>query len=186
MSARDDIAESELIDRYQSSGDQQWLSQLFVPYMELLYGVALKYLKQKSDAEDLVMDVYELVGRKLKTHEVKDFRPWLYVVAKNCCFDRLRKASSRQKKENTAHDMYSETIFHPDNVKKENQLNKLEDCVEKLNKEQKTCVTAFYYQSMTYEQIAEHYSLSWNTVRSSIQNGRRKLKICMDSKKTTN
>ena len=183
MSARDDITEAELIRRYKATNDQALLSQLFLPYMELLYGVSLKYLKNSTDAEDAVMDVYELVSKKLKTHEVKDFRPWLYVVTKNCCFDKLRKANRKLQKENEAHDVYSDTIFHPDSVSKETMLVKLEDCIEKLNKEQKTCIQAFYYQSMSYEQIAKHHKLSWNTVRSSIQNGRRKLKICLDSKK---
>lgn len=183
MSAHDDIAEAELIRKYKATEDQKWLSKLFIPYMELLYGVSLKYLKNPAEAEDTVMDVYELVSKKLKTHEVKDFRPWLYVVTKNYCFDKLRKASRKQEKENMAYDMYSNNIFHPDNVTKETMLVKLEQCLDSLNKEQKTCVQAFYYQSMTYEQIAQHHNMSWNTVRSSIQNGRRKLKICLDSKK---
>ncbi len=154
--------------------------------MELLYGVCLKYLKNPTDAQDAVMDTYELISKKLKSHEVQDFKPWLYVVTKNLCFDTLRKSNRKRAKENAAHDMYSEDIFHPDIEAKEQLYVEMEKCLEKLNKEQKTCVEAFYYKSMTYEQISEHYNFSWNTVRSSIQNGRRKLKICLDSKKKTN
>ncbi len=182
MSADGDITEAELIQKYQQSGDQQWLGKLFTPYMQLLYGVCLKYLKNSTKAEDAVMDVYEHVSQKLKTHKVEDFRPWLYVVTKNHCFDKLRKASKKLEKEKKAQDMYSETIFHPDNVSKEDQLVKMEACIEKLNKEQKSCIEAFYYKALSYDLIAEKYGLSWNSVRSYIQNGRRKLKHCMDSK----
>jgi len=182
LSANGDITEQELINEYRRSGEQSKMGQLFSPYLELLYGVCLKYLKDPNAAEDAVMDVYVLVSKKLLKHEVKDFRPWLYVVTKNHCFDILRKAKKRIEKEKSAQHMYSETIFHPDSVVKETLLVKMEQCIEKLNKEQKCCIDAFYYKSMTYEQIAASYDLSWNQVRSNIQNGRRKLKICLDTK----
>lgn len=182
MSADGDIEEAELIKKYQETGDQKWLGLLFTPYMELLYGVSLKYLKDTTKAQDAVMDVYEQVSKKLKTHKVDSFRPWLYVVAKNHCFDKLRKASRKLEKEKAAQDMYSTTVFHPDNVSKEALLVKMETCLEKLNKEQKNCVEAFYYKSLSYDLIAKEYGLSWNSVRSYIQNGRRKLKQCLDSK----
>lgn len=182
MSADGDISEAKLIEKYQLTNDQKWLGQLFTPYMELLYGVCLKYLKDTNKAQDAVMDVYEHVSKKLKTHQVEEFRPWLYVVTKNHCFDQLRKATKKLEKEKSAKDMYSTTVFHPDNVSKEAMLVKMENCIEKLNKEQKTCIEAFYYKSMSYELIAGEYGLSWNSVRSYIQNGRRKLKQCLDSK----
>lgn len=180
MSGHDDISEQRLIKDYQSTGDQKKLGKLFTPYMELTYGVCLKYLKDKSAAQDAVMDIYEKISKKLKAHEIEAFRPWLYVVAKNHCFEKLRKQSRSMEKEMSAHDMYSTTVFHPDSIDKEAKLTQIEICMEKLNAEQKTCVEAFYYKSMSYEQIAETYKLKWNTVRSSIQNGRRNLKKCID------
>ena len=182
MSAHDDIAEKDLLQQYRQSQDQKWVGQLFEPYMELLYGVCMKYLKDKTLAKDAVMDIYVHVSEKLKTHEVEKFRPWLYVVAKNHCYEQLRKSSRSREKEMSAHDVYSKTIFHPDSVSKETMLVKMENCIEKLSKEQKSCVKAFYFKAMSYDLIAKEHNLKWNTVRSHIQNGRRKLKICMDSK----
>jgi len=182
LSLDSNISEEELIKQYQLTEDQECLGKLFTPYMELMYGVCLKYLKDSTKAQDAVMDVYVHVGKKLKTHQVEDFRPWLYVVTKNHCFDQLRKASKKLEKEKAAKDMYSTTVFHPDNVSKEALLIKMEACVEKLNKEQKNCIEAFYYKSLSYDLIAKEYGLSWNSVRSYIQNGRRKLKQCLDSK----
>lgn len=182
MSAHGDISEKDLLQNYKQSQDQKWVGQLYEPYMSLLYGVCMKYLKDPTLAKDAVMDIYIHISEKLKTHEVEKFRPWLYVVAKNHCYEQLRKSSKRIEKEISANDVYSETIFHPDSVSKETRLLKMEHCIEKLNMEQKSCVQAFYFKSMSYERIAQEYNLKWNTVRSHIQNGRRKLKICMDSK----
>ena len=128
------------------------------------------------------MDVYEHVSKKLKTHEVKAFRPWLYVVTKNHCMEKMRKQSRDKEKKKLAHDVYLETVYHPDNVDVENRHQRMEYCMDQLNTEQKACIEAFYYQSMTYEQISEKTCLKWNTVRSHIQNGRRNLKKCIDNK----
>jgi|GEM_PF-94254 len=176
------ISETKLIEEYQQSGKQRLVGKLFEPYLELLYGVCLKYLKDPALAQDAVMDVYVHVSEKLKTHEVDTFRPWLYVVAKNHCMEKLRKSSRRLSKEKVAFDMYTENVFHPDNGIKEDLLTKMESCMEKLNVEQKQCLSAFYYQSKSYKIIAEEQGIAWNKVRSNIQNGRLKLKNCMDSK----
>ena len=178
--------EQQLIQQYQATGNQAFVGKLFSPYMGLLYGVCLKYLKDQHRAEDAVMDIYVLVSKKLKTHQVEAFRPWLYVVAKNNCFEKLRKANTQQQKEKQAFTVYSETIFHPDYESKEKDLERMEACMEALNEEQKRCISAFYYQSKTYQDIADIFDLPWNRVRSHIQNGRLKLKKCIEATSKTN
>jgi len=74
------------------SGDLQVLGVLYSGYTELVYGVCLKYFKQEEQASDAVMDIFEELIQKAKKHEVDKFRPWLYVLAKNHCLMRLRKA----------------------------------------------------------------------------------------------
>lgn len=182
MSAHDDISEEQLIKNYQATGNQKWLGQLFSNYLNLIFGLCLKYFKNKVEAEDAVMDIYELVGKKLKTHDIQDFRPWLYVVSRNYCLEQLRKNSRQSAKRKEADLMYSETIFHPDDIKKEKLLTKMEECLDKLNKEQNLCVRAFYLETLSYEQIVLKYELEWKKVRSFIQNGRRNLKNCMEAK----
>ncbi len=181
LSVHHDISELELIERYQSTCDQKWLGELYSRYKPLVYGVCLKYLKEVHQAEDASMDIYEHLSEKLKTHQVDNFKSWLYVVVKNHCFQKLRTRTKSLQKEKAANDMYSTTVFHPDNVNKEKRLKKLEKCTENLSQEQKNCITAFYYKSMSYQKIAQKYDLPWHTVRSHIQNGRRNLKKCMDN-----
>ena len=184
MNADHDISEAELINKYQTSKDQSWLGQLFTPYFNLIFGLCLKYFKDRTKAEDAVMDIYELLSRKLLTHDVKDFRPWLFVVSKNFCLEQLRKGQKQQLKKNEAIDMYSATIFHPDDIDKEAQLVKMEECIDKLKSVQKNCIKAFYLEALTYEDIVDKYQIEWNKVRSNIQNGRRNLKKCMETTST--
>jgi len=166
---------------YQSTYDQKYLAELFVAYQELIFGVCLKYFKNKADAEDGLMSVYEQVSKKLKTHQVDNLRPWLYVLTKNHCLEKLRKKGKAFTKEKEAANMYSDTVFHLDSIDKEEKLNKLENCMDKLIKEQKNCIRLFYFEKKSYQEIAESDGMAWSKVRSYIQNGRRMLKKCMEA-----
>lgn len=174
------ISDKELLSEYKTSHDQKKLLPLYERYTPLIYGVALKYLQNKTDAEDLTMNVYEHIAKKLKSHEVDNFKSWLYVVTKNLCYEKLRKEKRNKEKENNASVVYSETVFHLDSVDNQEVLIRLNTCLKKLNDEQKSCVEDFYYNNMSYNVIAAKYGLSWNRVRSYIQNGRRMLKNCIE------
>ena len=65
---------------------------------------------------------------------------------------------------------------------REENLDRLEDCIQNLPAEQKQAVSLFYLQEKCYNDIVLSTGMEWNTVRSLIQNGRRNLKICMEKK----
>ncbi|MBS1936127.1 MAG: sigma-70 family RNA polymerase sigma factor, partial [Bacteroidetes bacterium] len=67
-------------------------------------------------------------------------------------------------------------------MEKEEHLERLQDCMQTLNDEQRTTVTLFYLENKCYKEITELTGMEWNKVRSQIQNGRRNLKICMEQK----
>ena len=127
------------------------------------------------------MNIYEELLTKLQTNEVQNFKSWLYVVAKNHCLMQLRKEKKNITVEFTPSVMQSEDFTHLDSVlEKENELKKLEYCIEHLPIEQKQSIQLFYLENKCYNEIATQTGFDWNKVRSLIQNGRRNLKICMD------
>jgi RNA polymerase sigma-70 factor (ECF subfamily) len=65
---------------------------------------------------------------------------------------------------------------------KEENLSRLEDCIQTLAHEQQTTIRLFYLDEKCYNEIVEITGLEWNRVRSYIQNGRRNLKLCIESK----
>jgi len=157
-------------------------SALFNRYLELVYGVCLKYMGNKVDAQDELMNVYELFIKKIKEHDVENVKSWLYVLTKNHCLGVLRKLKRDTEKFDQFAVMYSEQDYHPlDREEKEQTLDKLEKCVEGLNELQAACVRAFYYEKKSYDEISNLLKIDWNKIRSNIQNGRRNLKKCMGS-----
>ncbi|MGZ4012602.1 MAG: RNA polymerase sigma factor, partial [Flavisolibacter sp.] len=85
-----ELSDSELVSSYKKSGDINVLGDLFQRYMDLVYGVCLKYLKVPENAQDSVISIFEELVVKLKKHEVDNFKAWLYTLAKNHCLMRLR------------------------------------------------------------------------------------------------
>jgi RNA polymerase sigma-70 factor (ECF subfamily) len=174
-------SDDALVQAYQQNGDVAHVAELYQRYMELVYGVCLKYLQAPEDAQDSTMMVYSELCEKLLKHEVANFKSWLYTLAKNHCLMRLRSQKGKKMVLIDPALMQSEETVHLDGVfQKEAHLQQMEYCLEQLSTQQKTVIELFYLQGKCYNEIAQQTGLEWKEVRSYIQNGRRNLKICMD------
>jgi len=157
------------------------LGELYQRYMELVYGVCLKYFKEPEAAKDSVIQVFEELVSKLKKHEVENFRGWLHQVAKNHCLMQLRTPKNLKIVEFKAEFVQNEENVHLNGVlEKEENLQKMEYCLGTLTQDQQEAIRLFYLEGKCYNEIVEITGQDWNYVRSCIQNGRRNLKICMD------
>ncbi|MBK8608689.1 MAG: sigma-70 family RNA polymerase sigma factor [Chitinophagaceae bacterium] len=160
------------------------LSALYQRYMDLVYGVCLKYFKDQERCKDAVMDIFNELNSKLRQHDVDNFKGWLHVLTRNYCLMQLRSPRNLKTTEFNPVFMYSEQHTHLSNeaLEKEENFKKLELCLETLPEEQKESVRLFYLESKCYNEIAEITGFDWNKVRSYIQNGKRNLKLCMEEK----
>lgn len=166
---------------YKESGDMAVLGELYQRYMELIYGVCLKYFKETERSKDSVMLIFEELITKLKKHEVDNFRGWLHQLTKNHCLMQLRTPKNMKTVEFKTELVQSEEDLHLNGVlEKEENFKKLEYCLDTLTDEQRECIRLFYLEGKSYNEIVALNGMEWNQVRSLIQNGRRNLKICMD------
>ena len=178
-------SDTELVAIYRQSGDLKVLGDLYQRYMELVYGVCLKYLKEPEQAQDGVMQIFEELVLKLKKHEVENFRGWLHQVAKNHCLMQLRTPKNLKTVELPALLMQNEQDVHLNGVmEKEENFQKLEKCIASLSDDQRMMIKLFYLEGKCYNEIAEITGYEWNHVRSLIQNGRRNLKLCMEKQES--
>ena len=178
-------ADGDLIRSYKQSADLKTLAELYQRYMELVYGVCLKYFKEPERAKDSVMQIFEELITKLKKHEVENFKSWLYQLAKNHCLMQLRTPRNLKTVEIDPSLMQSEENVHLNGeLEKEENFTRMEHCLEQLPAEQEQMIRLFYLQGKSYNEISAQTGCEWNQVRSYIQNGRRNLKICMEKNKT--
>ena len=180
---REEKTDLELLQAYQQQHDQEQLGRLYERYIELVYGLCLKYYKNEADAEDAVMQLFEVLIEKAKKHDISNFKSWLYVVAKNHCLMQLRKNGKQIIESIDPAIMQSADKRHHDiEIQDEGEEKALKDCMEKLSVQQKACIEAFYFQDLSYKEIAEAHNKPLGSIRSFIQNGRRNLKICMEER----
>ena len=170
---------------FRRTGDLSILGDLYEKYMSLVYGVGLKYLKDRIKAQDLVMQVFEKLTVELVKHEIQNFKSWLYIVSKNQCLMELRKQDTesnhlRNWQEEQKRIMEYGFDVHP--LDEDQRLTTaLKNCIEKLKEEQRTCIELFYFKKKCYQEISVSLKVEEKKVKSYIQNGKRNLKICLES-----
>lgn len=175
------FSDADLIIQYKKTGDLDVLAGLFQKYMDLIYGVCLKYLKNNEDAQDAVINIYEELIVKVKKYEIDHFKAWVYQLSKNHCLMKLRKSNTKIIDFEDGFMQISDDAHHDVAVEKEWQLTIMEDCLKTLNLNQKQTIELFYLHSKCYQEISNITQLDLGKVKSHIQNGRRNMKICMDN-----
>ena len=103
------------------------------------------------------------------------------MVAKNHCLMKLREKGKYSVEIN------EQLLATPDAtedkisfIKKDEVLTQLENALQQLNPEQQQCVTLFYIDKKSYQEITEQTGFSLLQVKSNIQNGKRNLKIMLE------
>ncbi len=180
-------SDEELLKSYTATGDLEILGDLYSGYMPLVYGVCLKYLKDRDDSMDAVMQIFEKLIVEVPRHSIDNFRSWLHVVTKNYCLMHLRSQKSRYEKLNewindTTVFMENDVSLHPIDEDGGKMEPALTDCIERLKKEQKECIRLFYYEGRCYNEIARSMGLDEKKVKSHLQNAKRNLKLCIEEK----
>ena len=180
----DPQSDKELLKAFKQTNDIKYLSILYQRYMDLVFGVCLKYFKDAERSKDAVMDIFEELNTKLKMHEVDNFKGWLHTVTRNYCLMQLRSPRNLKTSELNIDFMQSGEPPHLLNevFEKEESFKQLEACIETLPDDQKKTIELFYLQKKCYNEIAEITGFEWNKVRSFIQNGKRNLKLCIEEK----
>ncbi len=180
------FSDEELLHRYREKRDPEILGALYKSYMYLVYGLCMKYLKNREDSQDAVMQIFEVLVRDVPRFEIRNFKAWLYGVSRNYCLMQLRKASGEMEKHrefSNAFLMESTRISHPiDEELGDDLQNRLKICLEQLKEDQRRCVELFYFDHRSYKEIATELQIGEQNVKSFIQNGKRNLKICLESK----
>ena len=175
--------DAEYLVAYRATGDLKLLGELYEPYMEMVFAICYKYLRDEDESKDAVMNIFEELVEKLRTHAVENFRSWLHSVARNHCLMAIRAEKYQFQEiseENFVENELFEHQFDADSFEIDQNLSKMTDCLETLSAEQKTSIQLFYLQEKCYQEITELTGFELNKVKSYLQNGKRNLKICIE------
>ena len=168
--------DTALIAEYVKTGDNNTVGELFNRYARLVFGVGLKYLKNKDESKDMMLNVFEKLLADLKKHEIIHFKSWLYSYTKNSCLMAMRKQKVNII-EKDVFEISKQTEEAFDVEEKEIKIVALENELHQLSEIQKTCIRLFFIENKSYNEISKITGLNFNHIKSCIQNGKRNLKL---------
>lgn len=187
MHSHNSYTDSELLQHFRKTADSKWLGWLFERYSLLVFGVCMKYLRNATDAQDATQHVFEKALGEVGKYEIPYFKSWIYSVAKNHCLMQLRSRSSKpgttdEFPEETSADLLTDQELKMKELLMEKQSLHLNEALNELSQEQKTCVQMFYLEKLSYHDIETKTGFSFQQVKSHIQNGKRNLRIILEKK----
>lgn len=176
--------EQQLLQHFYEDGNNQWLGILLQRYTLLLFGVCMKYLRNEEEAKDCVQQIFLKAITELGKYRVDYFKSWLYMVAKNHCLMKIREQQGKRASElkESSLQLAAEENSAQIHIEKDRKLEMMAESLQELNAEQKQCVTLFYLEKKSYQEIAERTGFNLMQVKSYIQNGKRNLKILLEKK----
>ena len=178
------ITDQQLLENFQADQDNEWLGILLQRYTLLLLGVCMKYLKNEEEAKDCVQQIFLKTIMELKKYKVDYFKSWIYMVAKNHCLMKLRDSHGKMPVELTERYMFSpeEETDRQSLVQNDHTIEAMSEALKELGAEQRQCVTLFYLQKKSYQEISEETGFTMMQVKSYIQNGKRNLRLLIEKK----
>jgi RNA polymerase sigma-70 factor (ECF subfamily) len=178
--------DEKLVEEYFRTGDRALMGHLFEKHVKTVFGVCLFYFRDKEKAKDAVMQVFEKLISELRRSEVRNFKGWLSFVVRNHCLNEIR--TSRAKQFVPEHYLDFE-VRHADleeeeriaAVKEDEMITHIRELLPQLKEKQRVCIEMFYLRQLSYEEVAAATGYSPGEVKSYIQNGKRNLKLMIES-----
>lgn len=176
------LSDKDLISLYRKDNDTEVIGELYKRYTQFVFLVSMKYLKNEDESKDAAMQIFEDLIDKIKKHEIKHFKSWLYRVTVNHCLMVLRTNKYSQKfvdeyKKDSADFVENDTDLHLTSKQTiEAKEQELKTAIKKLKPEHEECIVLFYLQEKTYNEVSEITGYTMKQVKSYIQNGKLNLK----------
>ena len=159
--------------------DEAALAQLYDRYRTILFGLLMRILNNREEAEDVLQEVFLQVWRKAGDFDESRGRPftWLVTLARSRGIDRLRTIASRERvAEAGAREVSEEISDAATDAFKSEQRGLVSDALAKLPDEQKRPIMLAYFDGLTQSEIATHLGSPLGTVKTRMRTGMIRLR----------
>jgi RNA polymerase sigma factor (sigma-70 family) len=167
-----------------AAGDGAALRMVYRDTSAKLFGVCLRILNDKSEAEDVLQDVYVTVWRKAAGFDPARASPitWLVAIDRIRAIDRLRSSAVTRRTEpiEAADEVSDPAPAAVERVELAQQRHRLARCLEELEAQHSAAIRAAFLDGATYEELAQRMSVPLGTMKSWIRRGLLKLRACLE------
>ena len=159
--------------------DEAALAKLYDRYRVILFGLLMRILNNREEAEDVLQEVFLQVWRKAEDFDEQRGRPftWLVTMGRSRGIDRLRTLASRERTaEAGARDVIEVISDAASDAFKSEQRGLVNDALAQLPDEQKRPLMLAYFDGLTQSEIATHLGAPLGTVKTRMRTGLIKLR----------
>jgi RNA polymerase sigma-70 factor (ECF subfamily) len=166
-----------------AAGDRAALEQVYRDTSAKLFGICLRILADRAEAEDVLQDVYITVWRRAAVFEPERASPitWLATIARNKAIDRLRAGAIRRAAPiEAAADASDPEPQAFERIASAQESQRLTHCLGELEERQSAAIRAAFLDGLTYEQLATRANVPLGTMKSWIRRGLLNLRACLE------
>ncbi len=149
-----------------------------------LFGICLRVLTQRAEAEDTLQEVYTIVWRKAAQFDPSrgTAAAWLAMIARNRAIDRLRSLPLQQARVSLelAENVEDSGASPVQQVQTDTDRAQLEQCLERLEPRRRSLIRAAFFDGLTYEELATKVEVPLGSIKSWIRRGLLQLRECLD------
>jgi RNA polymerase sigma-70 factor, ECF subfamily len=166
-------------------GDEGALARLYDAYRVILFGLLVRILNSREEAEDILQEVFLQVWRRAGDFDEKRGRPftWLVTLTRSRAIDRLRLLAARQRlaaaaerdQPDQASDAFSDTV-------KSGQREIVRQALAELPEEQRHTLMLAYFEGLTQSEIASKLGAPLGTVKTRMRSGMIKLRTLLGTR----
>ena len=167
-----------------AKGDRDALEDVYRLTNVKLFGICLRILRDRKEAEDALQDVYITLWRNASRYDASRASPiaWLATFARNRAVDRLRTGKVRRGAVpvDEAVELASDTVPADELLIDAERTARVHSCLENLDQPQRGVIRTAFLQGDTYAELAEREGVPLGTMKSWIRRGLLKLRECME------
>ena len=149
------------------------VGELYDRYSRLLYGLILRIVRDRSEADEVLQDVFVAVWNRAETYNVALGSPaaWLVRIARNRAIDRRRANAARMRAAESA-PLEFHTSENPEvSALLGEQQRVVARALEAIPRDQRDLIEEAYYLGRTQSELAERHKLPLGTVKTRIRTG---------------
>ena len=164
-------------------GDRAALAAVYDRTSAKLFGVCLRILDDRSEAEEVLQETYITVWRRAGTFDPDRASAitWLVTVARNKALDRVRADKVRRLEAplDDAEEIPDGIPSALSDIENAQQVRALHDCLEKLDSDQQASIRTAFLEGATYDELARRRGVPLGTMKSWIRRGLISLRGCL-------